>query len=579
MDGVAGRLRGLHQFHANQNMQIVVNGMQRDVVSHARPALLALLGAVGFVLLIACGNVANLLLVRATGRSREIAVRSALGSGRGRIVGQMLVESALLAVAGAALGVLLAWWGVRVITSLSPGNLPRIDTVSIDPAVLAFTACVTALAALVFGLAPALRAVGGQLADSLRDRGADSGGVRGNRLRTVLVVTEVALSLVLLIGAGLMLRSFAQIRTVDPGFDAEGVVTFTAPLQFMKYFTSESRATFFGDLAVRLSGIGGVTSVGGVTPLPLAGGEQYMVGSYGRTGDTDDVYQANKADFKAVVPGYFEAMRIELIVGRTLLPSDNTREALRVAVIDQKLADRVFPDEDPIDKELVVDYFSEETFSLERRGVRVVGVVGNVRSSSLAAEARETIYVPYIFNAFMPVTYVVRTSSDPASLVPLIRAEVDALDPDVPISGVATLESYVSDAMAQTRFMLALVGVFAVLALVLASLGLYGVISYSVRQRTREIGVRVAFGADGPDVVKLVLRQGLGVALVGIVIGLVAAAALTRVVGSLLVGVSATDPLTFVGIPALLLVVALAASWIPARRAAGVDPVEALRDD
>jgi putative ABC transport system permease protein len=294
---------------------------------------------------------------------------------------------------------------------------------------------------------------------------------------------------------------------------------------------------------------------------------------------SDDVYQANKADFKAVLPGYFETMGIDVVAGRPLIPSDNTREARGVAVIDQRLVERLFGEEDPVDKEILVDYFSEVTFSLERRTIRVVGVVGNVRSTSLAAEGRETIYVPYIFSAFLPVTYVVRTSTDPASLVPLIRAEVDALDPDVPISGVATLESYVSDAMAQTRFMLALVGVFAVLALVLASLGLYGVISYSVRQRTREIGVRVAFGAEGGDVIKLVLRQGLAVAVIGIAIGLVAAAALTRVVGSLLVGVSATDPLTFVGIPALLLLVALTASWIPARRAAGVDPVEALRDE
>ena len=579
MDGLATRLRATHQFHANQDMQIVVADMHGDVVSHARPALLALLGAVGFVLLIACANVANLLLVRATGRAREIAVRSALGSGRARIIAQMLTESSVLALAGAMLGLLLAWWGTRLITALSPGNLPRVEAVTIDPTVLAFTGGVTALAALAFGLAPALRAVSGKLADALKDRGADAGGVRGNRLRTVLVVGEVALSLVLLIGAGLMVRSFSEIRKVDPGFDAENVVTFTAPLQFLKYYTSELRANFATDLTNRLNDLPGVESVGGVTPLPLAGGEQYMVGSYGRIGVSDDVYQANKADFKAVIPGYFETLGIEVVAGRPLLPSDNTREARSVAVIDERLAERVFGDEDPLDKEILVDYFSEQTFSLERRPVLIVGVVANVRSTSLAADGRETIYVPYIFNSFMPMTFVARTSADPAGLAQLIRQEVDAIDPDVPISGLATLESYVLDAMAQTRFMLALIGVFAGLALVLASLGLYGVIAYSVRQRTREIGVRVAFGARGGDVIRLVVSQGMVVAATGIVIGLVASAAVTRVVESFLVGVSALDPVTFVGIPALLVGVALVATFIPARRAAAVDPVVALRDE
>jgi putative ABC transport system permease protein len=579
LDGVASRLRDTYQFHANANMQITVNGMQRDVVSHARPAVLALLGAVGFVLLIACANVANLLLVRATSRGREIAVRAALGSGRGRIIRQMLTESALLAVVGAAVGVLLAWWGTRVIIALSPGNLPRVDTVSIDGQVLLFTAGVTAIAALAFGLAPALRAVSGKLADALKDRGSDAGGARGNRVRTALVVTEVALSLVLLIGAGLMVRSFAEIRRVEPGFEPEGVVTFTLPLPFLQYFQPAVRAGFMNDLGERLAAIPGVESVGGVTPLPLAGGELYSMGSYGRVGGPLEQYQTNRADYKAVLPGYFESMGIQLLAGRTLLASDNQEGALAVAVIDENLAERAFGDEDPLGKELMWDYFNEQTIAIDPRPIQVVGVVANVRSQSLAAEGRETLYVPYLLYSFLPLTFTVKTAADPASLVPLIRQEVDALDPNVPVSDAGTLESYVVDAMAQTRFMLALISVFAALALGLATLGLYGVISYSVRQRTREIGVRVAFGAGNGDVLRLVIAQGLVLAGVGVLLGLAASVPLSRAVRSFLVGVSATDPVTFVAIPLLLMLVAALASYVPARRAAAVHPVEALRDE
>jgi putative ABC transport system permease protein len=318
--------------------------------------------------------------------------------------------------------------------------------------------------------------------------------------------------------------------------------------------------------------------VGAVTPLPLAGGEQYAVASYGRRGDPDDVYRANKADFKAVLPGYFEAMKIRLLTGRFLERLDNREEALDVAVIDEKLARRVFGDERPIGAVLLVDHFNEKTFSLERLPVRIVGVVANVRSSSLAAEGRETIYVPYIFSAFLPLTYVVRTGADPAGLISSIRAQTSAMDPDVPIAELGTLQSYVTNAMSQTRFLLALIGAFAGLALVLASIGLYGVISYAAKQRTREIGVRVAFGASQRDVLRLILRQGLVVALAGIGVGLAGSAAVTRVVQSFLVGVTATDPLTFAGVPAFLLGVAAVASFVPARRASAVDPVEALRD-
>ncbi|MBT8405302.1 MAG: ABC transporter permease, partial [Gemmatimonadetes bacterium] len=541
MDAIASNLRAIHPFHANQDMQISVAGMHRDVVAHARPALLSLLGAVAFVLLIACANVANLLIVRASERGREIAVRSAMGSGRGRIVRQMLTESFVLAAFGAVVGVLLAWYGVRIITSLSPGNLPRLDTVGIDLTVLAFTAGITAVAALVFGLMPALRAVAGNLATSLKDRGSAGGGLRGNKLRTGLAVTEVALSLVLLIGAGLMLRSLAEIQRVEPGFDPENVVTFSVPLGFVDYFMPASRATFVNQLARNIEGIPGVESVGGVAPLPLAGGDLYSVASYGRIGVSEEQYQAQKADYKSVLPGFFASMDIELVSGRFFVPSDNEPDQLPVAIIDEKLAERAFGTEDPIGKELMTDYFSEETFELERRTMQVVGVVANVRATSLAEDGREALYVPYIHNSWLTLTFTVRTRTDPARLLAAIRTEVTTMDPAVPVSDVAPLSTYVDNAMSRTRFLLALIGVFAGLALVLASLGLYGVISYGARQRTREIGVRMAFGATDGDVLTLVLRQGMAMATAGVLVGLLTAAVLTRVMESLLVGVSATD--------------------------------------
>jgi putative ABC transport system permease protein len=393
-----------------------------------------------------------------------------------------------------------------------------------------------------------------------------------------LVVSEVALSLVLLVGAGLMVRSFAQLQKVDPGFDAQNVVTFNAPLSFLKYLTTQARANFANQLGERLAALPGVEAVGGVTPLPLAGGEQYSVGSYGRIGDADNVYRANKADYKAALPGYFEAMRIRLVAGRTFVRGDNEEQALDVAVVDVKFAKRVFGDASPLGAQILADHFNDKTFTMERLPLTIVGVVANVNSSSLAAESRETIYVPYVFSSFLPLTFVVRTAVAPASLITRIRAEVKALDPSVPIADLTTLESWVTKAMAPTRFLLALNGTFAGLALVLASLGLYGVISYSARQRTREIGVRVALGANDRDVVRLILGQGMILAAIGIVLGLAASAALTRVVNSYLVGVSSTDPMTFAGVAAALVGVAAVASYLPARRASLIEPTHALRE-
>jgi putative ABC transport system permease protein len=578
MDALALRLREQYQHHADGKMQIAVNSMHRDVVEHARPVLLALLGAVGFVLLIACANVANLLLVRATTREREIAVRAALGSGRGRIIRQMLTESAVLAVAGAVVGVVLAWWGGRVLIAMRPETLARFEQFSIDGTVLLFTVSATALAALLFGLAPALRATSSNLADSLRDRGSDAGGVRGNKLRTTLVVAEVALSLVLLIGTGLMFRSFAKLQAVSPGFEPENVLTFTAPVPMFKYRDPVVRIDMATQIQNRIEALPGVRVVGATSLLPLAGGDQYGIGGYGVSGSTEEEWRSNRADYRGVLPGYLEAMGIRIVAGRALEPADNRMGALDVAVIDERLAERLWPNGEAVGKELQIERFSFQSFELERVPLQVIGVVENVRAQSLAADGRETVYYPYRFFPWFPLSFTVQATA-PLGLVNPIRSEVAAVDSDIPLSDIRVMDTYVDEALSQTRFALTLIGVFAGLALILASIGLYGVITYSVRQRTREIGVRIAFGASDGAVVRLVVSQGMLLALGGVGVGLVAAFVATRLVSSLFYGVTAADPITFAAVSLLLVGVAMVASYVPARRATRIDPVVALRDE
>lgn len=579
MDALAARLREQYQHHANGNMQIAVNSMHRDVVQHARPVLLALLGAVAFVLLIACANVANLLLVRAASREREIAVRSALGGGRGRIVRQMLTESGLLAITGAVVGVILAWWGGRILTAMGPETLPRFEQFSIDGRVLLFTAGTTAVAALAFGLAPALRSVSSNLANSLRERGSDSGGVGGNKLRTALVVVEVALSLVLLIGTGLMFRTFAKLQAVSPGFESANVLTFNLGVPFFKYRDPTTRVDMYARIQTAIAGLPGVETVGAVNPLPLAGGDQYAIGSYGLGGSTEEEWRSNRADYRGILPGYLDAMGVRVVQGRPVEPADIRPGALDVAVIDERLAQRLWPGQDAIGREIRVERFDFATFSMERVPLQVIGLAEPVRAQSLAAEGRETIYYPYRFFPWFPLSFTVKTAGVSTGLTDAIRREVETVDPDIPISRVRFMDEYVDDALGQTRFALTLIGVFAAMALVLASVGLYGVISYSVRQRTREIGVRIAFGASDRAVVKLIVGHGLLLALGGLGVGLVASFVATRLVSGLLYGVAAADPLTFAGVSVVLVGVATVASYLPARRAIRIDPVVALRDE
>ena len=581
MDRLVTTLREQYQYHARSGMHITVNSMHEDIVAHVRPLLLAVMAAAGLVLLIACANVANLLLVRAASREREIAVRAALGGGRGRIIRQLLTESVVFSIAGGALGVVLAWWGNGALVAMRPENLPRLESIGIDGTVLAFAAGTTVLAALLFGMAPALKAASPNLAGALRDRSSDTGGPRGNKVRTTLVVAEVALSLVLLVCAGLMLRSFAKLQQVEPGFHSENLLTFTVPLPLFKYRDPNGRADFYERLYQRIEGLPGVQSVGGVAPLPLAGGDQYLVYSYGTSDATQDEWTQTKADYKAVLPGYLGAIDAPIVAGRPLLPADNQVNARRVVVIDEKLAERAWPGEDPLGRQLDVTVLAFDTSRMRtyRVPAEVVGVVRNIRAESLTDEGREAVYFPFRWFPWYSLGMTVRTAGRPLALAPLIRRELQMLDPDVPMADIRPMADYLDDAVAQTRFTLTLISVFAAMALVLASIGLYGVISYSVRQRTREIGVRMAFGADEKNIVRLVVGRGFALGMAGVAFGIVAAFASTRTVASLLYGVSAIDPVTFLGIPTALLAVTVLASYLPARRAMRVDPVEALRDE
>ncbi len=579
MDALAVRLQEQFQHHKNMGMEIVVNSMHRDVVDHVRPLLLTLLGAVGIVLLIACANVANLLLVRAKEREREIAVRVAYGGGQRRIIAQMLTESCVLAATGGVLGIGLAWVGIRLLVVTQPANLPRLESVGIDGTVLLFTAGASLLAALVFGAAPALKSASPNLANALKERGSDAGGVRGNKVRTALVLAEVGLSLVLLIGAGLLVRSFAKLQQVEPGFHLQNVLTLSVPLPVFKYRVPDARVNFYTRLHERLVALPGVAAVGGIGPLPLRGGDQYWVQPYAREGASEEEWIRNRADYRAVLPGYMEAMRINVVAGRTLTEADNQEGGLTVVVVDDKLAEQTWPNEDAVGKGMQIVRFNVETFAMERESVQVVGVVRHVRSESLTVDGRGAVYYTYRFFPWWPMVLTVRGTGDPLGLVNAIRQEVASLDGDVPVADVRLMDDYVDDAMAQGRFTLTLVVVFAVLALVLASIGLYGVIAYSLRQRIQEFGVRMAFGADAKDIVRLVVRYGMVLALSGVAVGLVFAFALTRMASSLLYDVTPTDPVTFIGIPVLLVVVALVASYVPARRATKIRPLDAIRGE
>ncbi len=565
MSSIASDLEKQHQVNTGHGTNLF--SLYEETVGDVRRALLVMLAAVGFVLLIACANVANLSLARGAARHREVAIRTAMGATRRRVIRQFLTESLLLSLIGGLLGLLLALWGIDLLLKINPDNIPRAREIRPDYLVLAFTFGISFITGIIFGLAPALQISRQDLNETLKESGrGTAGSLRRNRLRAVFVVSEVALSLVLLIGAGLMIKSFIRLSRVDLGFNPDNLLAVTISLSGSKYRDGQPRVSYFDQVRRNIAALPGVQSVGMVLGLPLAGrlGSRYF-GVEGRPPQPPG--QGYNANINVISPDYFRTMGIRFIRGRDFSERDVTGQP-QVVIVNEELARRFFPNEDPMEKRIVLSGNSLWT---------VVGVVGDVRNQGMEKEARAEMFFPHAQAPFNFSTIVARTNDDPLKLVPAARNVARSLDKDQPLYDIATVEQVVSNAVVSQRFNVILLGIFASVALILAGVGLYGVMSYSVSQRTNEIGVRMALGARAGDVLGLVLRQGMSLALAGVALGLGASFALTRLMAKLLFGVSATDPMTFVMIALLLSGVALVACYLPARRATKVDPMVALR--
>jgi predicted permease len=570
VDRIAAELRKQFPIKQTAGFYLRLEPMHQDLVADVRPVILTLMGAVCFVMLIACANVANLLLVRAAARERELAVRAALGGSRVRLFRQLLAESILLAAIAAAGGVVLARLGIDVLLALGPENLPRINRVTIDPTVLVFTAGAALASAVIFGLVPAWRASRPDLMDLLRRAGRTSNLSAGTWLRNAVVVLEVALAFVLLVGSGLMIRSFVALQRVQPGYDPNGVLTFLLPN--LRISDDQARHAFVRDLKASLEALPGVTGVTGAAPLPLELREG--LARYGTEDALVDQTKFGQATMHMVKPGYFEVMRTRLIDGRGFNEEDD-REDTRVLVIDRVLASRAFPGKSAVGQTLLARLRTPEP---ER--FQVIGVVEHQRHGSLARDGREALFVAEGYMGHGAANrWVVRTSGDPMALAASVRAAVAAINPRVGVIEVQPMLAFVERAQAQTKFALVLIGVFAAIALVLAAVGLYSVLSTTVRQRTAEIGVRMAFGAEHSRIFGMMVVQGLKLSATGILFGVGAALILTTVIQSMLIGVEPTDPATFGAIVVGFLIIAALACGVPALRAARLDPMVALRDD
>ena len=570
MDGIA---RQLAEEFPKENKGYGVTGIPliKSIFGNARPALFILLGAVFLVLLIACVNVANLLLARAATRQKEIALRLALGASRVRLIRQLLTESVLLALAGGTIGLLLASFGVEYLVTLAPQDIPRIASVGVNAKVIMFAFAVSFLTAIIFGLAPALSVSKPDLNEALKEGGGKSqGGARSKRLREMLVVSEVALAVVLMVGAGLLVRSFNNLQRIDPGFNAENVFTARVALVQSKYPEGAQQKAFFEQLLERVKTLPGVESAAVVLMRPLSG----TVGwdpPFAVEGQTPEEQTANPySNYEAISPDYFRTMGIPLVRGRDFNNQDRG-DATTVVIINEMMARKYWPGEDPVGKRLKFGKANSNAPWLT-----VVGVVKDVRYREWDA-VRPDIYVPYLQNSEYRTDFVIRTKANPLSLTESFRREVYALDKDQAVAAVTTMDELVSSALARPRFNTLLLSIFAALALSLSAVGVYGVMAYTVTQQTHEIGIRMALGAQVRDVLRMILGQGMKLIVIGLVIGVAGAFALTRLMASLLYGVTATDPLTFTGVAGVLAVVAIAACYIPARRATRVDPMVALR--
>jgi putative ABC transport system permease protein len=569
VDRIAADLRRQFAIKETSGLHFRVEPIGQDLVADVRPAILALMGAVAFVLLIACANVGNLLLARATARERELAVRAAMGAGRWRLIRQMLAESLTLAICGAVIGLVVAQLGIRLLLQLKPDNLPRMDDIAIDPAVLAFTALATIVSAVAFGLVPAISTARTNLIDVLRKSGRSGGIGTGKWLRNGIVVAEVVLSFVLLIGSGLMLKSFVAVYRIDPGYDPAGVLTFRLNTN-TRFNAPDEPLAFLRDALTRLRALPGVLDATSGQPMPLDGGNANA--RWGTEAAAADPSKFQQANLNFVYPGYFKAMRTPLVEGREFTEADNRRDALLV-VIDSALARKAFPGESAVGKRLLSRIRTDEPETFE-----IIGVVKHQRRNSLVEEGREGMfYATGVGGGFGRMA--IRVQGDPLAFVPTLRAELARMPGSTYASEIQPMSAFVDRAAAATRFSLVLIGVFAGIAVVLAIVGLYGVLSTLVRQRTAEIGVRMAFGAGRGNVFKLVVGQGLRLSLIGVAIGLGAALLLTQALRTMLVNVSPTDPSTFVAVSLVFVLVAAAACAIPAIRAARLDPTVALRDE
>jgi putative ABC transport system permease protein len=571
MSNIAANLRQQYMPGADAtNWDLLLTSFRELVVGDIRLMLWIVMLVVGFVLLIACANVANLLLARAASRQKEIAIRTALGAGRWRVIRQLLTESVLLSVVGGAIGLLIGYWGVKALVGLNADRIPRANEISLDWRVLLFTFGVAILTGILFGIVPAIQTAKADLHEALKEGGRSAASTTKQWVRSTLVVVEIAMALAVLVGAGLLVKSFLRVQQVNPGFNPQGLLTMHLSLPASKYQDAPRRASFYKQLLSDISTLPGVHSAGAVSVLPLSGSGSS--GSFRIEGR--DVPQGQSLPHGArwaATPGYFKTMGIPIVRGRYFEERD-TADSMPVVIIDEALAQKYWPGEDPVGKRITFQGGPNNPIWRE-----VVGIVGHVKFIDLEGESRAQYYIPHQQISQPGMAVVVRTPGDPNALAGVVHGMVRSADKELPIFRMRTMDQFVADAMAQRRFAMLLIGIFAGLAMLLAAVGLYGVMAYSVTQRTHELGLRMALGAQGSDVLKLVVKQGMTLAGAGLALGVAGALALSRLMKTLLFNVSATDPLIFVVIAATLAAVALLACFLPARRATKVDPMVALR--